>query len=1349
MRENFYQWTLIILLFTVSAVVGIFVYREIYPEYKIYQKAYIELEKFRSELEHSTPPDFYKEVKQIVLPREDNGPETIDRCISCHVATQIPNFSPTKLAYDINGHLQVDAQGHPVQVPNDSYIWKKVDEAIAELTDEKKNQLLKIQGETEQLKQRLAEADRLKGLKVVDVNGTPYDMTKVLAMHPLMGREVRPFQYHPLEEFGCTSCHNGNGRGLTTDKAHGPVFSGQYEEAFEGPRPLFLEPDPKNDPSFAEVYAGMPDHTLIFQTTPLFVGNVIESMCVQCHLPTDAKIEGISNTVSVVGERKDQEVAAIEKGLEQDKEALLTLIQTSQSVVLKGVPETEKEWQAQLKDPRLSEEEQAQYIARLQYLARWDKSGADLSQLKGKVLKAIQEDMEALLGSHALVQRLQDAQAGKGMDRRGIDTFLKEHRKDPQATGAIFVKLAAIEASISLNQHLNGMNKMFQSTIKTSGIVPAMVTDVDKLTRDYQRGQELFMSQACYACHRIAGYSRGGVGPELTKEGYSYPWYVKEKMMWPQFDLKTSTMPNFRLDYEELEDLMTFLMAQRGVGKTLSEVQYQIKVKSWEAGAKLPWEQPIAPDKIEDVHYGMTVFATEGCASCHKLKGFESNVGYEMEKAHPSFDALMEEKEWFKKLFPETIIGSQIVSAIEAHVEEIDRRIVNDVRSGSILEELEERDPEVIMSYYSPFKYAFRAKNHAYQEKIASDPAHKGQYLADWDAWKRRVHRVLMMFVQEYGLGRLIGPRINWSGIYRSDEWLMSHFRNPAAHSPFSIMPVFPFDDTKFYALTHTLNVLARRNRDEVREVWDHRGFNPEMAFQTYCSNCHGETRQGNGPTAEWIYPIPKNLRNAAFLRNLTKERAIESITHGVRGTPMPVWGEVAPGKNFVQDTPVLTSTQIAELVDWLFLQLPGGQVIKSDEDVLKWQYQPKDVLKELKQEKGELKSKDRPPAQTVPSSTLGFNDLKEVYYASLNPVVYADNKELDVSDLFDVEQPIVPHSSDTLSYFIKKKYYTEVNIQEGEKLFLLNCAVCHGKEGAGNGERAQSMAEAKPRMLTNMDWLRTRDDLRLLRSIKYGVPGTAMTPWGDYTSALQRIQLAIFIRTLSHDKRLRDDLLLALFHSFEESIFSLIAAQASDYVSIEKLQHEYDHAQQERRELYDKIDAGDDPTPATVDVYKKEVNLLALLKQKEGRDNLIVELINTMKQEKELYQNIGLSMIERKIHDEIFDAFIRLLEVNKQRFEWKDGKLLLTASEAQQKEIEAMGNSIVQFLEDRLDLLAKRRVIELGKLPSTERDQILASINEEKKGLIQLKGKILSGLQEAFHLREKEKILYAEYIQS
>lgn len=829
-RGNLYQIILIILGLTATALFSAFLWREIFPEYLIYQKDFIALEKFRAEYTGKPAAEFKTGVKQIVIEREDRGPPTIDRCISCHVALQIEDYSPTKM---------VDGQ----KVENPAYIWKKVDEAIAA-------------GNTE-----------LKALKTATVGELTYDVTKALQMHPLIGKETRPFEFHSLDDYGCVSCHGGNGRGLVTDRAHGPIFDEQYEKEDTGFVPQFLEKDPLNDPIFSHVFNAKPGHRLLFQTNPLYVGALIQAKCMQCHK----------------------------------------------------------------------------------------------SRNEGK----------------------------KEMEAEGLET------------------------------------------------------GVDLLIKDYQRGEGLFLSQGCYACHRVGGFSRGGVGPELTRSGESYPWFVKESIVWPQADLKTSTMPNLRLDHEELEALLTYLLAQTGKSKAVSETDRKAALQAWELGKKLPWEKPVTSKEIQSMNYGMTVFAVEGCASCHRVHGYESNVGLKDK----------EDQEWFKSLFPEFILGSQIVKAIEEHQDEIDQKIQDGARKGSLLEEIESSYPGTIEALYSNFKFASRAKNH--EGSLISDP------------WKKRVHKVLMMFIQTYGLGRMICPKLDWAGVYRSDQWLMEHFKAPTMRVPRSIMPVFPFDDTKFLALTETLDKLARANVAEEKKE----PFNPETAYMTHCSQCHGDQRQGNGPVAEWLYPLPKNLRNADFMRNLGKERAINAITHGVKGTPMSPWGELGAGKSFKNDVPVFTSEEIHLLVDWLFSSLPGGTVIESEAGIPKWHYSAENVIQELK---------------------------------------------FDAFDAIPNGPSVAPGIPEKTAYYIKDKYYTQENIQAGEHFFILNCAACHGKEADGASVRAEAMTDAKPRMLINRDWISSQDDLKLLRSIKYGVPGTSMTPWGDFTSPMQRLQLVVFIRSLT-----------------------------------------------------------------------------------------------------------------------------------------------------------------------------------------------------------------------------------------
>lgn len=1153
-RGDIYQIVLIFSGLLVTALFSIFLYREIFPEYKIYQKDYVKLEEFRSTYTGQPLPPFSFGVKQIVLEREDKGPPVVDRCVSCHVALEIPAFSPTKIVRDSEGKIAYDKDGNPELVPNEEYIWKKLDQAIADLRDEKVNENLRQHGEESKVKERLAKASDYEALKTAEIGENKYDVRKVLAMHPLMGKETRPFEFHPVQEYGCTSCHNGNGNGLTTEKAHGPVFDGHYEIEFVGPVPKFLETDSANDPRFSRVFNGKPGHELLFQTTPIYVGSLIQAKCVQCHQTTQQSSD---------------------------------------------------------------------------------------------------------------------------------------------------------------------------SNIPTS-LSPLLQKEIDGLTTDYQQGRTLFLEQACYACHKIAGLSRGGVGPELTNEGNAYPWYIKQKIVWPQSDLKTSTMPNMHLDHDEIEDLMTFLLAQKGASKAVGAVPYKASVQAWEAGGKLPWEQPIPPAQIFDLRYSMTVFTIEGCAACHRLKGFESNVGYAIEKQKPSFDQLYNERNWFQKLFPEIITGSEIVSTIETHAKEIDEKIVDGVREHAILEEIEEKYPKTLESFYSPFKYALRAKNHASKNE------------AELNQWKERVQRIMKMFIQEYGLGRLICPRPNWSGIYRSDEWLMEHFRNPSSHVPRSLMPVFPFDETKFYALTYMLDVLGVRNRDAIQQIWENRGFNPELAFQTHCSQCHGELRQGNGPVSEWIYPIPKNLTSGDFLRNLTKENAMISIHHGVKGTPMPPWGEVAQDKpmqvkEMAKSRPVLTEAQIKQLVDWLFASLSGEQVIKTEQDVLKWQYTPEEAVKELKNE-GNVPNLQEHRA-IEPSEVKRKADV-----AALESIPPSRENEIGIEDVFDEKANPIPDEENKTLYYIKKKYYTEHNVLEGQKFFLSNCAVCHGAEGDGSGNRAATMAEAKPRMLSNLNWIRTRDDLRLLRSIKYGVPGTAMTPWGDFTSSLQRMQLVMFIRSLSEEQDQRDTLNNALYETYATALQTIDEARLSESRLIQQYEKEFNESQAQQQELSKQAEQGKIPPAKALKAYEKHLAVGKKLNEEKAIDQALLDLKNDIRQERDIYQGLGIDLINRSVGPDVLQTFIEMIKLNVNRYAVEKDKLVFKSESDSDKKILSLQQKITQELDRKVSRLEKEQLTEEGKIASAERSERLKEIVADIASYKALKNKIVAGVEAAIKLKNKQK---------
>lgn len=1334
-RSDLYQLLLIVLGAVAVVMFGVFLHRELFPEYRIYQNDYVALEKFRSTYTGVPPPAFSEGVKQIVIEREDRGPPTIDRCISCHVALQFSHFSPTKIAHDINGNVQLDINGNPLQVPNEEYVWAKLDQKIADLTDSKVIEQLRVKGETGQIANRLQEAKSLEQLKTAQVDGHIYDVTKVLTMHPLIGKETRPFEFHPLEEFGCVSCHNGNGRGLTTEKAHGPVFDGQYEIEYMGPTPVFLESDPKNDPQFSRMFNSKPGPELLFQTTPIFIGALIQSKCVQCHQTSGDALQESLQTTSQVTEHFEQHADAIHKAYEEEKQSLITALTIKQSITQNGLAATVAALQKKLQDYTLTPSEADQTASQLNFISR---------ATSDQALEKINKLLDGMLGSKALSDQLEAtiAKSKSPQDLSAtVDKFLTDHQQDPHATGTLFAKAIAWNAANQIEQHVQDTETSLEKTVSNQQFVNDVSSDIDSLTKNFHRGQHLYLSQACYACHRIAAFSRGGVGPELTHIGNNYPWYIKESIVWPQADLPSSTMPNERLDHDELEDLMTFLLAQKGDTKAIASIAYRDAVQEWEAGKKKPWELPITPAQMQDLRFAMTVFATEGCAACHRLKGYESNVGYSVEKnKKPDFAILYKEKQWFTNLFPETAQGSEIVAAIDKHHDEIDQRIIDNVRQGSILEQIEQTHPGDIKALYSPFEYAMRAKNDYYAQQIAatSDEHKKAQLESDLQQWQERVRRIRMVYIQEYGLGRLICPRPNWSGVYRSDEWLMEHFHNPSAHVARSLMPVFPFDDTKFYALTRMLDTLGIRNRDAEREIWQNEGFSAELLFKTNCAQCHGTFREGNGPVAEWIYPIPKNLHNADFLRNLTKERAIQSITHGVKGTPMPPWGEVATDKPTADGIPVLTSGEIQQLVDWLFSSVPGAQVIKSSKDVPKWQYEPQDILKELHDEGNTLQ-----PAPEEGKSPLSKLPKGNMYYASLDPVASAENPP-SVSDIFDVAPNPIP-GPDKNVYYIKRKFYTEENIEQGKAFFELNCAVCHGKEADGSGIRSEQMFDAKPRNFLNLDWLESRDDLRLLRSIKYGVPGTAMTPWGDFTSSLQRMQLVIFIRSLSQDRQRREELASSIYKSFNTAMLLIENARIGEYEHLAKIQSELEKVQAQEESTTNQVQKGKLAPDQAIAIYQNKLSLLKQLNQQTEIDKLFTDLKGLVKQESDIYQSLGQTLLTKVDDDHFLQLYRQLILLNEGRYTLTDGKLSLHHDPKSEKEMTDISQQLMAFLSQQITESETEKTRIEGQFSSAKRTEELARLNALILALNKLKHQLGGDLEEAARLRKNQAEVFQQ----
>jgi high-affinity iron transporter len=64
-----------------------------------------------------------------------------------------------------------------------------------------------------------------------------------------------------------------------------------------------------------------------------------------------------------------------------------------------------------------------------------------------------------------------------------------------------------------------------------------------------------------------------------------------------------------------------------------------------------------------------------------------------------------------------------------------------------------------------------------------------------------------------------------------------------------------------------------------------------------------------------------------------------------------------------------------------------------------------------------------------------------------------------------------------------------------GRKLFLANCALCHGERGDGHGRRNAGLAKA-PANFTDPAWRRGATPRRVFFVIREGLHGTPMPAW-------------------------------------------------------------------------------------------------------------------------------------------------------------------------------------------------------------------------------------------------------------
>ncbi len=224
------------------------------------------------------------------------------------------------------------------------------------------------------------------------------------------------------------------------------------------------------------------------------------------------------------------------------------------------------------------------------------------------------------------------------------------------------------------------------------------------------------------------------------------------------------------------------------------------------------------------------------------------------------------------------------------------------------------------------------------------------------------------------------------------------------------------------------------------------------------CSVCHGD----DGRSARWgsnlLRSRPRDFTTEASRRELSRERMLNSVTHGVKGTPMAAFNSQ------------LSAEEIADVVDYIrsvFMQSHAPSGISGTH------------------------AYGKPAAKRTATKAEKFSDMGVVNRRLLPK---SENTPVQSADM-----------SATLPDNLQG------NAETGHAMYLQNCVQCHGLEGDGEGPRAYFIFP-RPRNFKRENSRKRFNRPTLYQSIAKGKPGTEMPAWDTVLTSQQIADISEYV---------------------------------------------------------------------------------------------------------------------------------------------------------------------------------------------------------------------------------------------
>lgn len=267
--------------------------------------------------------------------------------------------------------------------------------------------------------------------------------------------------------------------------------------------------------------------------------------------------------------------------------------------------------------------------------------------------------------------------------------------------------------------------------------------------------------------------------------------------------------------------------------------------------------------------------------------------------------------------------------------------------------------------------------------------------------------------------------------------------------------------------------------------------------YLTHCMHCHGVSGDGNGPTAKYLNPLPRDYRLGIFKFTSTtqtdkarRDDLSRTIKYGIPGTYMPSF-------MLLKDDELAA---IVEYVRWLSIR---GEFEKRLVDELQADYSNKAIADRTSGEDGE--SRDEIIAEL---QAYLDEEFPEVVDGVADDLATAWSRSEEPESIVLPEKPRSP--DDALGE----------SRERGRKLYMserAKCATCHGPRGIGDGPQTEAFQKIpgtnedypepglydvwghsiEPRNLSRGIYRGGRRPLDLYRRVYAGIKGTPMPAFG------------------------------------------------------------------------------------------------------------------------------------------------------------------------------------------------------------------------------------------------------------